>query len=110
MPHELIDIITSDDPDTRNLSLDAYCRAATVQQLLGACDELDRFRRHCDNLYQRVRALFFLSTIYRYHLPDKLPAGSVSRVPYDGFVHLLSRSQARAGQRHDQQCAGRGLS
>ncbi len=73
---ELIEIITSDDAGVRNRSLDAFCRSAAAVELLEACDRLDGFRRASENLYQRVRALFFLSGIYRYHLPPKLPAGA----------------------------------
>ena len=35
---------------------------------------LDEFRRSCDNLYQRVRALFFLYAIHRFHLPERRAA------------------------------------
>ena len=38
---------------------------------LAACAELDAFRRRSDNLYERVRALFFLYAIHRFHLPLK---------------------------------------
>ncbi len=91
MTHELIEIITSDDADVRDRSLEAFCRGASVGQLLSAAEQLDRFRRHCDNLYHRVRALFFLSAIYRYYLPEKLPAGAHARIPYQGFTDLLNR-------------------
>ncbi len=37
---------------------------------------LDRFRRASDNLYERVRALFFLYAIHRFHLPLRAAAGS----------------------------------
>ena len=76
MPHDLITIITSDDPAVRNRSLDGFCRAADAAALLEAADELDGFRRTSENLYERVRAIFFLAAIYRYHLPPKLPAGA----------------------------------
>ncbi len=44
-----------------------------------------------DNLYHRVRALFFLSAIYRYHLPRSLPATQTGQIPFGGYEHLLSR-------------------
>ena len=55
------------------------------------CASLDRFRRDSDNLYERVRALFFLYAIYRFHLPLKpgLPSGGL--VPFDGYDNLLKR-------------------
>ena len=75
----------------RDRSLDAFCRAASLEDLLGECAALDRFRRENDNLYERVRALFFLYAIYRFHLPLKagLPAGGL--VPFDGYDNLLKR-------------------
>jgi hypothetical protein len=88
---DLITIITSDDAAVRNQSLDRFCREATAAELLDAARQLDGFRRTCENLYQRVRALFFLSAIHRYHLPEKLSAAVRGLVPYDGYVHLLNR-------------------
>ena len=52
-------------PCARSLHLDA---------LLAESRELDSFRRSCDNLYERVRALFFLYAIHRFHMPAALPA------------------------------------
>src|SRR5579864_7304986 len=91
MPSPLIEIITSSDPKVRNQSLDALCAQASTAKLLGACEELEAFRRGSDNLYERVRGLFFLYAIYRFHLPGKLPPGSVGMVPFKGFELLLRR-------------------
>jgi hypothetical protein len=91
MQNELIRTITSGDPQVRNRSLDAFCRTASLDVLLDACQQLDRLRRTSDNLYERVRALFFLSAIYRYHVPEKLPPGSYALVPYEGYTYLLGR-------------------
>ena len=90
MASELIDILTSSDRDIRDRALESACAKLTPDQLLAACVELDAFRRSSDNLYQRVRALFFLYAIYRYHLPAKLPAAA-GLVPFNGYEHLLSR-------------------
>jgi hypothetical protein len=93
---ELIRIITAADPQTRNRSLEAFCREASLEQLLAECAALDRFRRDSENLYERVRALFFLYAIYRFHLPTKegLPPGGL--VPFDGYDNLLKRRFAEA--------------
>jgi hypothetical protein len=91
MSVELIEIITSTNAEVRNRSLERFCRAADAAALHAACDELDGFRRDSENLYERVRALFLLSNIYRYYLPAKLPPGSCDRIPYDGYQHLLQR-------------------
>ena len=91
MAHPLIDIITSADPAIRNQPLDAVCVRASAAELLDACAKLDAFRHRSDNLYHRVRALFFLYAIHRFHLPDKLPAGTAGMIPFKGFEHLLHR-------------------
>ena len=91
MANPFIDLITATDPNLRNLSLDTLCTRATAAELVAACTELDAFRRTRENLYERVRALFFLSAIHRFHLPEKLPPGAEGMIPYKGFEHLLHR-------------------
>jgi len=91
MASPLIQIITSADPHLRNQSLDAVCATASAAELLAACEELEIFRRRSENLYERVRALFFLYAIHRFHLPEKLPAGATGMIPFKGFEHLLQR-------------------
>ena len=87
----LIDIITSNDPNVRDQSLDAFARAATRQELLSACEALEAFRQHSGNLYERVRALFFLYAIHRFHLPGKEGVSAKGMVPFAGYSHLLAR-------------------
>jgi hypothetical protein len=91
MASPLIEIITSADATIRNQPLDAFCARASADDLRAACAELEIFRRHSDNLYERVRALFFLYAIHRFHLPGKLPAGAAGMIPFQGFEHLLHR-------------------
>ena len=91
MPGRLVEIITSPDQDVRNLSLDAFAREADAARLLAECRELEHFRKGSDNLYQRVRALFFLYAIHRFHLPGKLDPSSRTLLPFDGYAHLLKR-------------------
>ena len=52
---------------------------------------LDQFRREEQNLYYRVRALFFLSAIYRYHVPPRLAPTQTGKIPFEGYEHLLAR-------------------
>ncbi len=87
----LTDIITSADPNVRDQSLDAFAREASSNELLAECATLDAFRKTSDNLYERVRALFFLYAIHRFHLPNKAGMGSKGLVPFDGYEHLLNR-------------------
>ncbi len=92
---ELIAIITATDPAVRNRSLDNLCERLSRDQLLEECAALDTFRRRSENLYERVRALFFLYAIHRFHLsrPASSLAGPVSHslIPFQGYQHLLQR-------------------
>jgi hypothetical protein len=113
MAGPLVSIITAADAAVRDRSLDAFCRDASCEQLLAECTELESFRRHSENLYERVRALFFLYAIHRFHLPAKLVgvdarslapnSSGVSEslltsaptrrglIPFAGYEHLLHR-------------------
>ena len=89
-------IITSTDPASRDQSLDSICAGLSADELLAECAALDDFRRRSENLYERVRALFFLYAIHRFHLPQKLPRAPhlgprASLVPFHGYEHLLHR-------------------
>ena len=88
---QLTGIVTAADPTVRNRSLDAFCRAATLAELQSESAALDRFRRASDNLYERVRALFFLYAIHRFHLPFKPGVRAQAPIPFSGYDHLLSR-------------------
>ena len=87
----LISIITAADADTRNQSLDPLCQQATLAELMEQCAALDAFRRQSDNLYERVRALFFLCAIHRFHAPLKDGIKLRALVPFQGYEHLLNR-------------------
>ena len=87
----LTEVITSRDEEIRNRSLDALCRSATPGELLRECEALDRFRRNSDNLYERVRALFFLYAIHRFHIPSRQFAASRALIPFAGYTNLLKR-------------------
>ena len=71
MSPPLLAIIESADPATRDAALDQWCHGRTLEELLAACSELAAYRRRQTNLYQRVRALFFIAAIHRYHIPAR---------------------------------------
>jgi hypothetical protein len=88
----LVEIITAADARARNRSVDAVCRGADVDALLAECAALEAFRHESGNLYERVRALFFLYAVHRFHLPGKLAAagdddggGRIPVAPAPGF-------------------------
>lgn len=87
----LISLITADDSATRDRSLAEACASMDTAALLAECAGLDSFRRESDNLYHRVRAIFFLQAIYRFHLPKKLPAEATGSIPFEGYEDLLGR-------------------
>lgn len=87
----LTEIITSEDPQVRDRSLDAWAARASFADLVAECAALESFRGGCDNLYERVRASIFLYAIHRFHLPNKpeLPVGG--RLPFESYLLLLDR-------------------
>ncbi|MCX6925062.1 MAG: UTP--glucose-1-phosphate uridylyltransferase, partial [Verrucomicrobia bacterium] len=95
---EFSNIIIAADAATRNQSLERACYGLSPEELLKQCESLDAFRRRSENLYERVRALFFLYAIHRFHLPAKLQLASRvthhvshSLIPFKGYEHLLQR-------------------
>ena len=91
MAHELIEIIRSTDPKIKNKSLDGFCSYASLRDLLNATDELEQYRREEANLYNKVRALFFLYAIHRFYIADKTDQSSGGKIPFAAFDHLLKR-------------------
>ena len=87
----LIAIITADDPLVRDRSLDAVCQELSQADLLAECQALDSFRRRSSNLYERVRALFFLYAIHRFHIPLHDRAAAPASIPFAGYTNLLKR-------------------
>ncbi|MCP5519213.1 MAG: UTP--glucose-1-phosphate uridylyltransferase [Verrucomicrobiales bacterium] len=91
MNSELIAIITSPEPDVRNRALAAVCAGRSAAELFAEATALDRFRRESDSLYDRVRALFFLYALHRFHLPNQPGMDRRSLLPFTGYEHLLNR-------------------
>src|SRR5437879_10844040 len=99
---EMTGLITTAVPAVRNQSLDEVCAGISISELLRQCEALDEFRQRSENLYERVRALFFLYAIHRFHLPARLLHGSkasestkqskASRIPFSGY-YLILRSR-----------------
>ena len=91
----LLTLITSPDDAVRDLSLDAACEKLSLAELLAEADALDALRRTSENLYHRVRALLFLYSIHRFHLPLRLAAvksgDKPGAIPFKGYENLLER-------------------
>ena len=88
---ELINIITSTDPAIKNKSLDDFCRNASLETLLDQTLSLEKFRKQETNLYNRVRALFFLYAIHRFYIPIQHKISTLGLIPYEAYDHLLKR-------------------
>ena len=64
-------------PETRGISsIDRWCAGSPAGQAFGACARTRRLPPAADNLFRRVRALFFLAAIHRYHLPARPISGA----------------------------------
>ena len=91
----LVAIIDAADPAVRDRSIDEACRGLGPRELLAEAVAVDAHRRACRNLYRRVRGLFILAAIHRYHLPAALerpPVRSVDGlIPAPAVHHLLGR-------------------
>ena len=82
MTGTLRNIITATDPAVRDRSLDDACAGLSLADLLAEAADLESFRHRADNLYERVRALFFLSALHRYHLPARPELKAGGHVPF----------------------------
>ena len=91
MRGKLIQVVTSPDAALRDTALDAICSELSLADLLGEADELEKFRARSENLYERVRALFFLYAIHRFHLPKRPGVKQKGTIPFSGYADLLQR-------------------
>lgn len=89
--NQLITIIQSTDPLVKNRSLDEFCKDLSVKELLAESKELEIYRNVESNLYNRVRALFFLYAIHRFYFPLYSDIGTEGIIPYEAYEHLLKR-------------------
>ncbi len=94
-------------PGTRDRSLDALCRGARWKSCWPNAEALDRFRRTSDNLYERVRALFFLYAIHRFHIPRCGRRRRDARADSLRGLRQPAEAALRRGHRHFPGGAGR---
>ncbi|HEX9007542.1 MAG TPA: UTP--glucose-1-phosphate uridylyltransferase [Bacteroidota bacterium] len=95
----LVDIITAKDRAIRDQPLDAFCQGAALEELAGECRSLEEFRHASRNLYEQVRALFFLYAIHRFHMPARTRGSGRALIPFEGYNDLLHRRFEEAIQR-----------
>ncbi len=89
----LTDLITSSDPLIRHQALEQAVAGLPLAALEAEAAALDSFRRTAPNLYERVRACFFLYALHRFHLPPLLTARAETAglIPAAAHHHLLER-------------------
>jgi hypothetical protein len=87
----LTDIIRATDSEVRDRPLAAAVAKLSYRDLLAECDALDDFCRRSPSLYDRVRALFFLHAINRFHLPARPELPAAGKIPYVAVQRLLDR-------------------
>ena len=87
----ITDLIVSADDAVRNTDVADWIAGKTYAEALEVCRELERIRNRCDNLYQRVRALFLLHAIHRYHLPEYPELAADGHIPWPAVSNLLKR-------------------
>ena len=75
----------------RDRPLEAFTRGRSARDLLMAAAELEAYRHSESNLYRRVRALFFLYALHRFHLPALSGFPARGKVPFAGHSLLLDR-------------------
>ena len=92
----LIPLIVAPDAATRDTALRRVCGDLSADELRAECAALDAFWRESENLYERVRALFFLYAIYRFHLPPKLESEAPGLLSFEGFEKFLERRFSQA--------------
>lgn len=86
-----LEAILSTDATVRNTPVEDLVDGLSTRELWQHCLELDAFRRESDNLYHRVRALFFLYAICRFFLPPLLDGAVAGLIPAVVHRHLLDR-------------------
>ncbi|MDX2270060.1 MAG: UTP--glucose-1-phosphate uridylyltransferase [Bryobacter sp.] len=85
----LIDILTSSDPALRNYPFEAWAAGKDLAALREAARTLEQFRTTTPSLYERVRALLFLSNLHQLYLVPL--AEGAALLPYEAVELIRSR-------------------
>jgi hypothetical protein len=88
---KFVDIIVSDQPEIRDQSIENLCSELSLEEILMESYELEQFRKNSQNLYHKVRALFFLYYIHRFYMVFHPESGSKAIIPYTAHDNILNR-------------------
>ncbi|MGB0370196.1 MAG: UTP--glucose-1-phosphate uridylyltransferase [Opitutales bacterium] len=87
----LIHLIISPEKSERDIPLENAIAGFSPEQLQSECEALDAFRRKSENLYEKVRALFFLFAIHRFHLPKHYTSKQAGLLSFEANERILKR-------------------
>lgn len=87
----LVKLITSTDKTERDTPLEEAIHGLSFHELELECAALDELRRQSENLYEKVRALFFLYAIHRFHLPKHYTPKQTGLLSFDANELILNR-------------------
>lgn len=87
----LIDLLTSNDDTIRNTAALSLAKSLPHEELMRQMEELELFRQQTENLYHRVRAAIFLSSIYRFILQESEHVRADGRIDQSAHEKLLNR-------------------
>ena len=88
---KLVQLITSSDKTERDTPLEEAIDGLTLKELELECADLDAFRRKSENLYEKVRALFFLYALHRFHLPKHYKPKQAGLLSFNANELILNR-------------------
>ncbi len=86
-----IETITSPKAEVRNRSFESLSSGLSSHKLLAGCSDLEQFRHQTTNLYEKVRALFFLSQLYKHSLCETNEIPEIGYLPPAAMKALLAR-------------------
>jgi len=85
----LLELVEGRAPE--GVHFEQRCLTASLSALEQDAAWLEEFRHKTSNFYHRVRAIFFLEALHRYHLPRHYPVDTAGSIPYDGHKLCLDR-------------------
>ncbi len=91
---KLREILTATDDTVRNTAFEEWAAGKPQQELESAARDLESFRAECASLYEKVRALLFLSNLHQFYLTP-LASGQAA-LPYGAVEQIRSRHFERA--------------
>ncbi|MCZ6672530.1 MAG: UTP--glucose-1-phosphate uridylyltransferase, partial [Verrucomicrobia bacterium] len=87
----LVQLITTKNKAERDTPLEEAIHQMSFEDLIAECEALDAFRRTQESLYEKVRALFFLYALHRFHLPKHYGSDQAGLLSFEANQLILNR-------------------